>query len=167
MDGNVKRKIMAANGKKVLVSQAIGAIRDYNYGNAMFRKTLVEKLGVNITDWECLGLLLQKGVSTPTELSRHTGLTSGATTAMLDRLEKSGIIERRRNPEDRRGTLIVMDMEKAAEIAAILASAVRAQEQLFSDFSAQELEFITDFLSKLTGVLDQEREKMVKTIRKG
>ena len=101
--------------RKVLVRQVIGAVRDYNFSNVLFRNTIVEKLGVNITDWECLGLLLQKGVSTPTELSKHTGLTSGATTAMLDRLERSGIIERRRNPEDRRGTLIVIDKEKAAE----------------------------------------------------
>jgi DNA-binding MarR family transcriptional regulator len=157
---------MATPGTKVLVSQVLAAVRDYNFSNGLFRKTLVEKLGVNITDWECLGLLLQKGVSTPTELSRHTGLTSGATTAMLDRLERSGIVERRRNPEDRRGTLIVIDKEKAAEIAAILASAIRAQEQFFSDYNAKELELLSDFISKLAIVLDQERQKMQKSIQK-
>jgi DNA-binding MarR family transcriptional regulator len=157
---------MATPGTKVLVRQVLAAVRDYNFSNVLFRKTLVEKLGVNITDWECLGLLLQKGVSTPTELSKHTGLTSGATTAMLDRLERSGIIERRRNPEDRRGTLIVIDKEKAAGIAAILASARKAQEQLFSGYTTQELEFLSDFISKLAQVLDQERQKMQKSIQK-
>ena len=157
---------MATPGTKVLVRQVLAAVRDYNFSNVLFRKTLVEKLGVNITDWECLGLLLQKGVSTPTELSKHTGLTSGATTAMLDRLERSGIIERRRNPEDRRGTLIVIDKEKAAGIAAILASARKAQEQLFSGYTTQELEFLSDFISKLAQVLDQERQKMQKSIKK-
>jgi DNA-binding MarR family transcriptional regulator len=157
---------MSTLGKKELVRQALLAVRDYNFSNVLFRNTVVEKLGVNITDWECLGLLLQKGVSTPTELSKHTGLTSGATTAMLDRLERSGIIERRRNPEDRRGTLIVIDKEKAAEIAAILASAIRAQEQLFSDYTAKELEFLSDFISKLADVIYQERQKMQKSIQK-
>ena len=157
---------MSTPGTKVLVRQVIGAVRDYNFSNVLFRNTIVEKLGVNITDWECLGLLLQKGVSTPTELSKHTGLTSGATTAMLDRLERSGIIERRRNPEDRRGTLIVIDKEKAAEIATILASAISAQEQLFSDYTAKELEFLSDFISKLAKVIDQERQKMQKSIQK-
>lgn len=157
---------MSTPGTKVLVRQVIGAVRDYNFSNVLFRNTIVEKLGVNITDWECLGLLLQKGVSTPTELSKHTGLTSGATTAMLDRLERSGIIERRRNPEDRRGILIVIDKEKAAEIATILASAISAQEQLFSDYTAKELEFLSDFISKLAKVIDQERQKMQKSIQK-
>jgi len=156
---------MATPGTKVLVRQVLAAVRDYNFSNVLFRKTLVEKLGVNITDWECLGLLLQKGVSTPTELSKHTGLTSGATTAMLDRLERSGIIERRRNPEDRRGTLIVIDKGKAAGIAAILASARKAQEQLFSGYTTQELEFLSDFISKLAQVLDQERQKMQKSLQ--
>lgn len=157
---------METTGTKVLVGQVLGAVRDYNLGNILFRKTIVDKLGVNISDWECLGLLLQKGVSTPTELSKHTGLTSGATTAMLDRLEKIGIIERRRNPGDRRGTLIVIDKEKAADISAILASAVKAQEQLFSGYTAKELEFLSDFISKLAVVMDQERQKMQKTIQK-
>ena len=157
---------MSTPGKKELERQTLLAVRDYNFSNVLLRNTIVEKLGVNITDWECLGLLLQKGVSTPTELSKHTGLTSGATTAMLDRLERSGIIERRRNPEDRRGTLIVIDKEKAAGIAAILASARKAQEQLFSGYTTQELEFLSDFISKLAQVLDQERQKMQKSIQK-
>jgi DNA-binding MarR family transcriptional regulator len=157
---------MPALDKKVLIRQALGAVRDYNFSNVLFRNTIVEKLGVNITDWECLGLLLQKGVSTPTELSLHTGLTSGATTAMLDRLERSGIIERRRNPEDRRGTLIVIVKEKADGLAALFESARRAQDQLLSSYTATELEFLSDFISKLAKVLDQERRKMQKNIQK-
>ena len=157
---------MPTGSKKELVRQALSAVREYNYSKVLFRNTIVEKLGVNITDWECLGLLLQKGVSNPTELSKHTGLTSGATTAMLDRLERSGIIERRRNPEDRRGTLIFVVKEKAAEIATILASAIRAQDQFLSSYTEKELEFLADFISKLAKVIDQERREMEKTIQK-
>jgi len=158
---------MSTLGKKELIRLALLAIRDYNFSNVLLRNTVVEKLGVNITDWECLGLLLQKGVSTPTELAEHTGLTSGATTAMLDRLERSGIIERRRNPEDRRGTLIVVVKEKAAKLAALFASARRAQDQLLSSYTEKELEFLLDFVGKLAKVLDQERQKMQETIQKG
>ena len=70
----------------------------------LFRNMVSERLGVNVTDMECLGLLYNKDLATPSELARYTGLGSGATTAMLDRLEKSGLIERRPNPDDRRGT---------------------------------------------------------------
>jgi len=158
---------MSAPDKKDLVREALVAVRDYNFSNILFRNTVVEMLGVNITDWECLGLLLQKGVSTPTELSAHTGLTSGATTAMLDRLERGGIIERRRNPDDRRGTLIVIVKEKADSLAALFESARKAQNDLLSSYTENELEFLADFVRKLARVLDQERSKMQQNIQNG
>ena len=157
---------MSTLGKKELERQTLLAVRDYNFSNVLLRNTIVEKLGVNITDWECLGLLLQKGVSTPTELAKHTGLTSGATTAMLDRLERSGIIERRRNPEDRRGTLIVVVKKKAADLTALFASVRRAQEQLLSSYTEKELEILLDFINKLAKVLDQESRKIQNNIQK-
>jgi len=157
---------MSTYGKKELVGQVLIAVGGYNSSTLLFRNTVVEKLGVNIADWECLGLLLQKGVATPTELSAHTGLTSGATTAMLDRLERSGVIERRRNPDDRRGTLVVIVEEKAAELVALFASARKAQNQLLSNYTEKELELLSDFINKLARVIDQEREEMQKDIRK-
>ncbi|MGA7193660.1 MAG: hypothetical protein WBW94_08520, partial [Anaerolineales bacterium] len=75
-----------------------------------------------------------------------------------------GIIERRRNPEDRRGTLIVVVKEKAAALAVLFVSVRKAQDQLLSSYSEKELEFLSDFISKLAKVLDQERQKMQKNI---
>jgi len=157
---------MPTTDQKEMVGQVLMAVRDYNISTILFRNTIVERLGVNMADWDCLGLLLQKGVSTPTELSQRTGLTSGATTAMLDRLEKSGVIERRRNPEDRRGTLIVLVEAKAAELTGLLGSAVRAQNEFLSNYTEKELEFLGDFVSKLAKVIDEERREMQKDMRK-
>jgi DNA-binding MarR family transcriptional regulator len=92
--------------KTDLKKRALMAVRDYGVNLTMFRNAMSEWAGLNVTDMECLRLLFQKGIATPSELARYTGLTSGATTAMLDRLEKAGLIERRPNPDDRRGTLI-------------------------------------------------------------
>ena len=99
-----------------LKKRALMAVRDYGVNLAQFRNAVNEWAGLNATDMECLRFLFQKGVSTPSELARHTGLTSGATTAMLDRLEKAGLIERKPNPDDRRGTLITPE-KSAAEKA--------------------------------------------------
>ncbi|HMN61857.1 MAG TPA: MarR family transcriptional regulator, partial [Anaerolinea sp.] len=81
-----------------LKKRALNAVRDYGVQLTQFRSAMNEWVGLNATDMECLRLLFAKGVSTPSELARQTGLTSGATTAMLDRLEKAGLIERRPNP---------------------------------------------------------------------
>ena len=82
------------------------AARDQGVSSVLFRNAIGRKLGQSVTDNECLSFLMIKGTATPTELAHYTGLTSGSTTAMLDRLEKAGFISRKPNPEDRRGTLV-------------------------------------------------------------
>ena len=111
---------------------------------------------------ECLRLLFLKGIATPSELARHTGLTSGAATAMLDRLEKAGLIERRPNPDDRRGTLITPAKSSAEQAASWFESARKAQDELISKYSESELEIISDAFERFTKLWDQEREKVQK-----
>jgi DNA-binding MarR family transcriptional regulator len=109
---------------------------------------------------ECLELLFLKGITTPSELARHTGLTSGATTAMLDRLEKAGLIERRPNPDDRRGTLIVPAKSGAEKAASWFESARKALDELISSYSEKELETISEVFERFTKLWVQEREKI-------
>ena len=93
---------MTKTTKADLKKRALMAVRDYGVHLTLFRNAMNEWAGLNATDMECLRLLFLKGIATPSELARHTGLTSGATTTMLDRLEKAGLIERQPNPNDRR-----------------------------------------------------------------
>lgn len=143
-----------------LKKRALNAVRDYGVQLTQFRSAMNEWVGLNATDMECLRLLFAKGVSTPSELARQTGLTSGATTAMLDRLEKAGLIERRPNPEDRRGTLIVPAKSSAEKAAGWFESARKAQEELIAQFSEEELEVISDIFERFAKLWEQEREKI-------
>jgi len=138
------------------------AVRDYGVHLNLFRNAVDEWAGLNTTDTECLRLLFQKGTATPTELAKHTGLTSGATTAMLDRLEKAGFIERKPNPDDRRGTLITPVKSGAEKMATWFASARDAQDNLISSYSESELEIIIDVFERFVRLWDQEREKIQK-----
>ena len=146
--------------KTDLKKRALMAVRDYGVNLTLFRNAMSEWAGLNVTDMECLRLLFQKGIATPSELSRFTGLTSGATTAMLDRLEKAGLIERRPNPNDRRGTLIAPAPSSADKAASWFTSARTAQNELISSYSESELEIIADVFERFTELWDQEREKL-------
>ncbi|HEX2979897.1 MAG TPA: MarR family transcriptional regulator [Anaerolineaceae bacterium] len=145
-----------------LQKRALNAVRDYGVQLALFRSAMDEWVGLNATDMECLRILSLEGVSTPSKLARHTGLTSGATTAMLDRLEKAGLIERRPNPDDRRGTLIVPAESGNKKIAAWFESARKAQADLIAQFSAEELEVIADVFERFAQLWEREREKIEK-----
>ncbi|HMD90885.1 MAG TPA: MarR family transcriptional regulator [Anaerolineaceae bacterium] len=139
------------------------AARGYGIQMTMFRNVIFEKLDVNGTDMECLGFLFYKRIATPTELARYTGLTSGATTAMLDRLEKGGFIERRPNPDDRRGTLIVLVKSGAEKVAKWFAPVGKAQEELISNYSEEELQLISDFFERYAKIWEQECQKLQKS----
>jgi DNA-binding MarR family transcriptional regulator len=140
--------------------RALNAVRDYGIQLTLFRNAMSEWAGVNATDMDCLRFLFLKGVSTPSQLARHTGLTSGATTAMLDRLEKAGLIERQPNPDDRRGTLIVPAKSSAERAAAWFESARRAQAELIASYSEEELELIANVFEQFTKLWEQESEKV-------
>ena len=153
---------MANTTKNELKKRALMAVRDYGVNLTLLRNAMSEWAGLNVTDMECLRLLYLKGVATPSELARHTGLTSGATTAMLDRLEKVGLIERRPNPDDRRGTLIAPTKSGAEKVASWFESARKAQDELISSYSERELEIISDVFERFTKIWEQEREKIQK-----
>ena len=153
---------MATSTKTELKKRALMAVRDYGINLTHFRNAMSEWAGVNVTDMECLRLLFLKGAATPTELARHTGLTSGATTAMLDRLEKAGLIERRPNPEDRRGTLIAPAESSEGKAASWFESARKAQDELISSYSESELEIVADVFERFTKLWDDERKKVQK-----
>jgi DNA-binding MarR family transcriptional regulator len=151
---------MASPGKAALKQRVILGAREYGIHSVLFRNVVGERLGVNVTDMECLGLLFHKGICSPSELAAYTGLTSGATTAMLDRLENSGLIERRPNLEDRRGTLIVLVESGAKKVAPWFASVRTAQEALVSGYSEKELQVLADFFQKAGRMWDEERRRL-------
>ena len=153
---------MTNSTKTDLKQRALMAVRDYGVNLTQFRNAMSEWARINPTDMECLRLLFIKGIATPSELARHTGLTSGATTAMLDRLEKAGLIERRPNPDDRRGTLIAPVKSSSEKVASWFESARKAQDELISSYSESELEIIADVFERFTKLWDDESKKVKK-----
>ncbi|HRF99024.1 MAG TPA: MarR family transcriptional regulator, partial [Aggregatilineales bacterium] len=126
------------------------AARENNISSILFRNAIRSRVGLNITDSECLSFLAIKGVLTPKDISHYTGLTTGSTTAMLDRLENAQFIRRKPNPDDRRGALIEIH-EKWTETSRPLVMGVqKEQAELIASYSDAELEIIADFLTRFT-----------------
>lgn len=136
--------------KKELEVKVLAAAAENGMSSVLFRNAMGRKLGLNVTDSECLSLLGIKGISRPTELARYTGLTTGSTTAMLDRLEKAKFITRKPNPQDRRGVLIEINKESAKKTAPLVAGIQKDHKDLIASYSEKELEVIVDFLTHFT-----------------
>lgn len=153
------------NLKQSREKQVIKAAQEYGISNVLFRNTLGRRLGLNIADMECLSLLLVKGISTPTELARYTGLTTGSATIMLDRLEKASLIKRRPNPNDRRGVLIEVHKDSAKIVGPLVAGVQKALRELVASYSTNELETIADYLNRYTINVKAQTDSIDKDIR--
>lgn len=151
---------MARSRKSELKKRALTAVADYGVNLTRFRNSVNDWAGLNTSDMECLRFLFDQGVATPSELARQTGLTSGATTAMLDRLQEAGLIERQPNPDDRRGTLITPAESAVERVRSWFESARSAQDKLMSGYSDAELEIISDVFERFAALWDEERAKL-------
>lgn len=151
---------MANTEKTDQKRRAMMAVRDYGVNLTHFRNAVSAWAGMNLTDMECLRWLFQKGVATPTELAKFSGLSSGATTAMLDRLEAAGWVERTPNPQDRRGWLISPAKGSAPKVAGWFESARVAQDELLSRYSESEQALIADVFERFSDLWQAEGQKV-------
>src|SRR5215469_5624965 len=148
------------NGQRELVMQVIRDAREYSIGMVSFHQAVGRILGLNVTDMKCLDLMTMKGSATPSQLAEHTGLSSGATTAMIDRLEKASLVERRPHPKDRRGTVLVLSREAMRKLPLLFESLGSAMHVLISGYSQKELAVLADFFSRATDLWQKERDKL-------
>jgi DNA-binding MarR family transcriptional regulator len=80
---------------------------------------------------------------------------------MIDRLEKSGLVKRENNPDDRRGTLVLIDKEAALKVRPLFTSARVAQNKLLDGYSTKELEILSDYFKKSAAMFEAERKNIL------
>src|SRR6516225_8343013 len=74
--------------------------RDVGTAAIMFHQAVADRLGLNPTDHKCLDLVHRAGGATAGDLAEWTGLTTGAITGLIDRLERAGFVRREDHPGD-------------------------------------------------------------------
>src|SRR5262245_4534642 len=72
----------------------------------MFHQAVADRLGLHPTDHKCADILFLKGPLSAGELAELTGLTTGAITGVIDRLEGAGFVRREDDPRDRRRVIV-------------------------------------------------------------
>ena len=117
----------------------------------MFHQAASLRMGLNPTDGKCLSVLRETGPITAGELAQVIGLTPGAVTGVIDRLEKRGFVRRAADPHDRRRVIVepIPDATQTAELGAIFGPLAAATKQEFFDrYSDEELAVVLDFVRR-------------------
>jgi DNA-binding MarR family transcriptional regulator len=129
----------------------------------LFHQAVAERMGLNATDFKCLDVLAQAGPLTAGRLAEVLGLTGGAITGVIDRLEAAGFAQRERDSGDRRRVIIrpCGSQASAKTLEPIFASLQQAMgEELANRYSPEVLSAIEDFLQRTIHVLRQETLKL-------
>jgi DNA-binding MarR family transcriptional regulator len=141
-------KKLNQEGKQALAGRLMLALRRSSAAGVLHSQAIARKVGINSSDLECLDLILMKGPSTAGEIARHTGLTSGAVTGLIDRLERQGLVERAADPDDRRKVLVRVRQEGIAPIAAYFAPMEKTMQALLAGYTREELKLLIDFIER-------------------
>ena len=127
----------------------------------MFHQSVADVLGLHITDHKCLDLIRQYGAMPAGKIAELTGLTTGAVTGIIDRLEKAGYVRRTNDPKDRRRTIVepIRNKKWERKIEAVFIPFHERMHKLLSSYSDSELAFLLDVLTKS---IEQTREESKK-----
>jgi DNA-binding MarR family transcriptional regulator len=136
--------------------------RDMSTETIMFHQNVADALGLHITDHKCLDLIRQYGAMPAGRLAELTGLTTGAITGIIDRLEKAGYVRRANDPKDRRRTIVEPTQNKKWErkIEAIFIPFHERMRKLLSSYSDSELDFLLDVSTKTVELTHEESKKL-------
>lgn len=127
-------------------------IRELSSEITQMHRWLAESAGINSTDLMALYFVRNHdGEITPKSLSEYLGLTSGATTIMLNRLADRGYIERKAHPTDRRGVLLTLGPAANSETFLNLRQHLKAvNAEVITALSEEEATIVRSFLIKYT-----------------
>ncbi len=112
----------------------------------MLHQAVADVLGLHITDHKCLDLIRRFGAMPAGRLAELTGLTTGAVTGIIDRLEEAGYARRTNDPNDRRRTIVepVRNRKLERKIEAIFMPLHERMHTFLSSRSESELAFLLD-----------------------
>ena len=124
------------------------ALRRGSAQGAIFGQTVANTVGISGSDLECLDFLNLEGRVTAGRLAEVTGLTTGAITGVIDRLEKAGLVRRERDPADRRKVFIATVPENVAGVGRFYEHMQRGMVKLWETYSDAELRLLVGFATK-------------------
>ena len=141
--------------REELLRSLDGLLRRVSAQSVLLSDAVADQVGLNSTDLECLDLLFLAGPTTAGQLARHTGLTTGSTTAVIDRLERNGLVRRAHDSKDRRRVLVEVLPEALARIQPLYGPLAAAMERLHRGYSMRELSVVVDYLSRAADISAQ------------
>jgi DNA-binding MarR family transcriptional regulator len=152
---------MQDRSKSELIGELITRYRIAANHDVAFDKLAAARLGVSVTDLQCLNIIQSRDGMTAGELAAQSGLSTGAVTAVIDRLERAGFARRVRDEHDRRKVIVEVTPAFYARADKIWGPAAADWQRVLGErFSDAELDIIVAFLGQVEALAERHAERL-------
>ena len=154
----MKPALSRPKARAALMQELEFAVRKSSALGVIFGQTVANRVGVSSSDLECLDFLNIEGRVTAGRLAELTGLTTGAITGVIDRMERAGLVRRERDEEDRRKVYVAIVPEAMARVGRFYEPLQKAVTRDWEGYTDAELKLLLRFMTQgyntMIGVLD-------------
>jgi len=135
------------SGQNAKIDQIQQLTREFSTLTVVMHQSIAYAAGLAGTDHKYIDLLLKHGAITPGQIAALSGLSTGAVTGMIDRLERENLVKRERDAVDRRKVIVVLNREAAFERMGPAFKDLQADaEKLYRGFTSGELDIVQKYL---------------------
>lgn len=135
--------------------------RAYSDASIFMHEAIARKAGLSSADHKYLGLILQYESITAGEISKLTGLTTGAVTGLIDRLERKNLLKRQFIREDRRKVIIIPNVENSMKLLGPIFDELQQKTiSLIATFSQKEIESIERYFREATILMKETADHL-------
>lgn len=142
------RQAKSRPSRASLIAALNRAAREASGLGAVFGEAVARRMGVDPTALECLGAIADRADMTAGALAEAMGLTTGAVTGVVDRLEKAGLARRVRDGEDRRKVFVRATPKALARANAYYGPLGRAVDALAASYNDKEIALLADYFAR-------------------
>ncbi len=135
-------------------------IRQLSTATVIVATAIAQKVGMNASDLQCAEFLVRMGPLTAGQLAELSGLTTGAITGVIDRLEKAGWVKRENDPNDRRRVIIRPIPQDSPATEGLYDPYTEVMSELLASYNDDELNFILDFVKRFSVATNQIASKI-------
>lgn len=139
---------MTSRDKRALFEELVSEIRRSQVATDRFDQSVADALGVNRTDMRCLDILDRDGPLPAGRLAESAGISTGAMTAALDRLEGAGFVRRVHDSTDRRRVLVEVTPHVRDRTMRYYAEHAAMGAALYEKYTAVQLEMLLEFVRR-------------------
>ncbi len=142
------------------IADLMRAGRETSRLSMVFRYAIADRLGLTVSDLECLDFLADAGSATAGQVAERTNLTTGAVTSMLRRLQQAGYVTAERDPGDRRRVIVTLRPERAAELDRPYERFAGRAQQLIEGYSLDEVTLLVRHFGRMQAMYLAELDSL-------